>query len=186
MKRFAVGLVAMTTAVLAALWLVTRPAPAPSAPVPTHLTADGVPDFAAYPVAAPERYRLNDEFPTQGFRTSTGFVCVTLQHRAMFALDCQGPFAGAPGGANHVHLFSYGPGNASLPIQFSHNDQVVSDFYDVDQDHLPVLPAGEVYGEGNTACVHTDEILLACRISDPVKGNGFIATATTTTTFGQR
>lgn len=188
MKRFAVAIVAVLTAVLAALWLATREAPQSAREaVPTHLGPDGVPDFAAYPAVDPTQYilRTGQGFPVQGFRTPTGFVCLTTQHRAMYALDCRGPFVDAPGGANLAHLFSYGTANGAIPLSFSHTDEPLSPADGLREDEAPVLPAGQRFDVGNATCVHTDDILLACRMADPVKGNGFIATATGTTSFGR-
>lgn len=90
MRRIAVASVSVLTAVLAVLWLATREAP--HAAVATHLGPDGVPDFASYPAVDPTQYTLRSGqgFPVQGFRTPDGFVCMTTQHRAMYALDCAG------------------------------------------------------------------------------------------------
>lgn len=183
--RLAAALVSVLTALLAATWLATRPAS--HQPVPTHLGPDGVPDFAAYPAVDPTHYvlRTGEGFPVQGFRTPDGFVCLTTQHRAMYALDCRGPFVGAPGNANLAHLFSYGTTNGAIPMSFSRTDAPLSPVDGLSEDDAPMLPAGHRYDVGNAACLYTDDILLACRMADPVKGNGFVATRTETTSFGR-
>lgn len=185
MRRIAVALVLVLTAVLAGLWLTTRAAPRDA--VATHLGPDGVPDFTAYPAVDPTEYilRRGRGFPVQGFRTPDGFVCMTTQHRAMYALDCRGPFVGAPDGANLAHLFSYGTTNGAIPMSFSRTDEPLSPVDGRSEDEAPTLPAGRRFEVGNATCVYTDGIRLACRMADPVKGNGFVATATGTTTFGR-
>ncbi|MGV0811967.1 hypothetical protein ABQF34_08385 [Mycolicibacterium boenickei] len=185
MTRLAVALVAVLTAALAALWLTTREAPHDA--VATHLGPDGVPNFSAYPAVDPAPYVLREGqgFPVQGFRTPDGFVCLTTQHRAMYALDCRGPFVGAPDDANLAHLFSYGTTNGAIPMSFSHTDEPLSPVEGLSEDDAPMLPAGQRFELGNATCIRTDEIRLACRMADPVKGNGFIATATGTTSFGR-
>jgi hypothetical protein len=185
MRRIAVASVSVLTAVLTVLWLATREAP--RAAVATHLGPDGVPDFAAYPAVDPTRYTLRSGqgFPVQGFRTPDGFVCMTTQHRAMYALDCRGPFVGAPDDANLAHLFSYGTTNGAIPMSFLRSDQPLSPVDGLREDEAPMLPAGQRFEVGNATCIHTDDIRLACRMADPVEGNGFVATATGTTTFGK-
>ncbi|WKG02328.1 hypothetical protein [Mycolicibacterium sp. HK-90] len=185
MRRIAVALVAVLTAVLAVVWLTTREAPHDA--VPTHLGPDGVPDFSAYPAVDPTQYILHkgQGFPVQGFRTPGGFVCMTTQHRAMYALDCRGPFVGAPNDANLAHLFSYGTTNGAIPMSFSRTDEPLSPVDGVSEDEALMLPAGQRFELGNVTCVHTDDIRLACRMADPVNGNGFVATATGTTSFGR-
>ncbi|MUL85268.1 MULTISPECIES: hypothetical protein [unclassified Mycolicibacterium] len=188
MKRFAVALVSVLTAVLAVLWLTTREPPRSAhETVPTHLGPDGVPDFAAYPAVDTAQFvlREGEGFPVQGFRTPGGFVCLTTQHRAMYALDCRGPFVGAPDGANLAHLFSYGTTNGAIPMSFSYTDQPLSPVDGLTEDEAPMLPAGQRFDVGNATCIYTDDILLACRMADPEKGNGFIATTTETTSFGR-
>ncbi|UBV14356.1 hypothetical protein [Mycolicibacterium fortuitum] len=185
MRRIAVASVSVLTAVLAVLWLATREAP--HAVVATHLGPDGVPDFASYPAVDPTQYTLRSGqgFPVQGFRTPDGFVCMTTQHRAMYALDCRGPFVGAPDDANLAHLFSYGTTNGAIPMSFLRSDQPLSPVDGLSEDEAPMLPAGQRFDVGNATCIYTDDIRLACRMADPVEGNGFIAIATGTTTFGR-
>lgn len=185
MVRVAVAAVSVLTVVLAGLWLATREAPHTA--IATHLGPDGVPDFAAYPAVDPAQYVLREGqgFPVQGFRTPEGFVCMTTQHRAMYALDCRGPFVGAPHDANLAHLFSYGTANGAIPMSFTHTEEPLRPVDGLREDEAPMLPAGQRFEVGNATCIHTDDILLACRMADPVKGNGFVATPTETTTFGR-
>lgn len=188
MKRWAAALAVVLTVALAIIWLTNRDTSTSThEAVPTHLGPDGIPDFAAYPAVDPAQYvlRQGQGFPVQGFRTPAGFVCLTTQHRAMYALDCRGPFVDAPDGANLAHLFSYGTTNGAIPIDFSHTDKPLSPVDGLREDEAPMLPAGERFDLGNATCVHTDDILLACRMADPVKGNGFIATTMDTRTFGR-
>ncbi|MFV8049847.1 hypothetical protein [Mycobacterium sp. 48b] len=188
MKRWAAALVVVLTAALAIIWLTNRDTSRPAhEAVPTHLGPDGVPEFGAYPAVDPAQYVLREGqgFPVQGFRTSDGFVCMTTQHRAMYALDCRGPFVGAPDDANFAHLFSYGTTNGAIPMSFSRTDEPLSPVDGLSEDEAPILPPGQRFDVGNATCVHTDQILLACRMADPQKGNGFIATATQTTSFGR-
>ncbi|QZH60688.1 hypothetical protein K1X22_02430 [Mycolicibacterium farcinogenes] len=188
MKRWAAALVVVLTVALAIIWLTNRKAeqPVPES-VPTHLGPDGVPDFAAYPAVDPAQYTLREGegFPVQGFRTPDGFVCMTTQHRAMYALDCRGPFVGAPDDANLAHLFSYGTTNGAIPMSFSRTEKPLSPVDGLTEDEAPTLPAGRRFEAGNATCVHTDDILLACRMADPRRGNGFVATSTKTTSFGR-
>lgn len=188
MKRWAAALVVVLTVALATIWLTGRhSSDSAHESVPTHLGPDGVPDFAAYPAVDPAQYVLREGqgFPVQGFRTPDGFVCMTTQHRAMYALDCRGPFVGAPDDANLAHLFSYGTNNGAIPISFSRTAEPLSPVDGLDEGAAPLLPAGQRFDLGNATCVHTDDILLACRMADAQKGNGFIATATETTSFGR-
>lgn len=188
MKRWAAALVVILTAVFAVIWVTKREAPQPAEePVPTHLGPDGIPDFAAYPAVDAAQYVLREGqgFPVQGFRTPEGFVCLTTQHRAMYALDCRGPFVGAPNGGNLAHLFSYGTTNGAIPMDFSRTDKPLSPVDGLTEDEARMLPAGQRFEAGNATCIHTDDILLACRMADPQKGNGFIATGKDTTTFGR-
>lgn len=187
MKRWAAALVVVLTAVFAVIWLTREKPESAHESVPTHLGPDGVPDFAAYPAVDPAQYVLREGqgFPVQGFRTPDGFVCMTTQHRAMYALDCRGPFVGAPNDANLAHLFSYGTTNGAIPMSFSRTEEPLSPVDGLDEDEAPMLPAGQRFDLGNATCVHTDDIRLACRMADPQKGNGFIATSTGTTSFGR-
>lgn len=188
MKRWAAALVVVLTVALAIIWLTKQDPPdSTDEPVPTHLRPDGVPDFAAYPAVDPAQYVLHagEGFPVQGFRTPDGFACMTTQHRAMYALDCRGPFVAAPNDANLAHLFSYGTTNGAIPMSFSRTDEPLSPVDGLTEDAAPMLPAGQRFEAGNATCMHTDDILLACRIADPAKGNGFIATRTETKPFGR-
>jgi hypothetical protein len=188
MKRWAAALAVVLTVALAIIWLTGRhSSESTHEAVPTHLGPDGVPDFAAYPAVDPTQYVLREGqgFPVQGFRTPDGFACMTTQHRAMYALDCRGPFVGAPNDANLAHLFSYGTTNGAIPMSFTRTAEPLSPVDGLTADEAPMLPAGQRFDAGNATCVHTDDILLACRMADPVKGNGFIATATETKSFGR-
>jgi len=188
MKRWAAALVVVLTMALAIIWLTNRDAPQSAhESVPTHLGPDGVPDFAAYPAVDPTAYvlRTGEGFPVQGFRTPDGFVCMTTQHRAMYALDCRGPFVAAPNDANLAHLFSYGTTNGAIPMSFSRTEEPLSPVDGLSEDEAPMLPAGQRFDVGNATCIRTDDVLLACRMADPQKGNGFIATATDTRSFGR-
>ncbi|MGW4101285.1 hypothetical protein [Mycobacterium sp. NPDC004974] len=188
MKRFAAALVVVLTAVFAVIWLTSRhTSDSQHESVPTHLGPDGIPDFAAYPAVDAAQYVLREDqgFPVQGFRTPEGFVCMTTQHRAMYALDCRGPFVGAPNDANLAHLFSYGTTNGAIPMSFSRTEEPLSPVDGITEDEAPMLPAGQRFDLGNATCIHTDDILLACRMADPQKGNGFIATTTDTRPFGR-
>lgn len=70
-------------------------------------------------------------------------------------------------------------------MSFSRTEEPLSPVDGLTEDEAPVLPAGRRFESGNATCVHTDDILLACRMADPQKGNGFIATRTETKPFGR-
>lgn len=70
-------------------------------------------------------------------------------------------------------------------MSFLRSDQPLSPVDGLSEDEAPILPAGQRFDVGNATCIYTDDIRLACRMADPVEGNGFIATATGTTTFGK-
>lgn len=182
--RVAVAVVSVLTAVLAGLWLATREARTPRLRRTWGLTV-----CPTSPLTPPWIRRTTSCVRVKVFRCRVshpdGFVCMTTQHRAMYALDCRGPFVGAPDDANLAHLFSYGTVNGAIPMSFTHTDAPLSPVDGLREDEAPMLPAGQRFEVGNATCIHTDDILLACRMADPVKGNGFVATGTGTTTFGR-
>lgn len=65
--------------------------------------APAAPDFSSYPKESEGDYTVRPglAYSVRGFRTPSGLYCTSSNHRAMYAMNCTGPFAGAPRGSQH-------------------------------------------------------------------------------------
>lgn len=148
-----------------------------------HADQSGI-DFDAYLKATKDDYSLG-QWVGYGFRTADGFRCKLAAHMSMSAVDCHGPFIGAPDGATAVHVFSYSPGADARPVEFHSNEPAEwADPTAFDGHPLRLLPEGSTLDALNGHCVHTAAIMLACRLGSAAEGRGFVATSGSTSAFG--
>lgn len=147
--------------------------------------APAAPDFSSYPKASEGDYTVRPglAYSVRGFRTPSGLYCTSSNHRAMYAMNCTGPFAGAPEGANTVSLFESGA--LVSPIKFTSVENSSPGSNPEFEGHpINLLPKNTAYAFDDAICVWTDTIALACRIGSGQTYNGFIATSDSTTTIG--
>jgi hypothetical protein len=147
--------------------------------------APAAPDFSSYPKASESDYTVRPglAYSVRGFRTPSGLYCTSSNHRMMYAMNCTGPFASAPGGANTVSLFE--SGTVVSPIKFTSVENPSPGSKPEFEGHpLNLLPKNTAYAFDDAICVWTDTIALACRIGSGQTYTGFIATSDTTTTIG--
>lgn len=175
------GMTRILRAIAGALLMV---AAAPSLPV--H-AAPAVPDFESYPTVSADDYTVRPglAYSVRGFRTPSGLYCTSSMHRAMYAVDCTGPFVGAPDGANWVSL--YESGTVVSPVKFSKSEgPQPAGVPEFEGTPINLLPKNTAYAFDDAICVWTDTVQLACRMGSGEQFNGFVATAHATTTFGNR
>ncbi|WP_040623585.1 hypothetical protein [Mycobacterium parascrofulaceum] len=155
------------------------------APAVVAHAAPAVPDFSSYPKVSEDDYTVRPglAYSVRGFRTPSGLYCTSSNHREMYAMNCTGPLADAPGGVNTVSLFM--SGTVLSPVKFTRVDGPNPGNNPEFEGHpINLLPKNTAYAFDHAICVWTDTIALACRIGLGEAYNGFIATSDTTTTIG--
>lgn len=154
-------------------------------PAVTAQASPAAPDFSSYPRASENDYTVRPglAYSVRGFRTPSGLYCTSSNHRMMYAMNCTGPFAGAPGGANTVSLFE--SGTVVSPVKFANGENPSPGSNPAFEGHpLNLLPKNTAYAFDDAICVWTDTIALACRMGSGQTYTGFIATSDTTATIG--
>ena len=144
-----------------------------------------IPDFDSMPKAATNDFTVREgvAYSVRGFRTPSGAYCTSSNHRGMYALDCYGPFVGAPDGANSVHLFGYA--DSVTPLKFDAADIDFSKTPQFEGHPLAILPPGTDYAFDNAHCAYTAGYQLACVMAKGANQKGFVATLTDFTVIGQ-
>ncbi len=154
-------------------------------PAVTAQATPAAPDFSSYPKASEGDYTVRPglAYSVRGFRTPSGLYCTSSNHRMMYAMNCTGPFASAPGEANTVSLFE--SGTVVSPTKFTNVENPSPGSNPEFEGHpINLLPKNTAYAFDDAICVWTDTIALACRIGSGQTYTGFIATSDSTTTIG--
>ena len=153
------------------------------AAAPAASAAPALPDFDAFPKADAHDYEVRGGpvYSVRGFRTPSGIYCTSSSHRGMSALDCYGPFVGAPDDANTAHFFGYFDGAPSLAFKKA---ELNTDPPKFEGHPIPMLQPNVTYAFDSADCAYTDGLLLSCVMDQGPHQKGFIATPTETVTIG--